>query len=49
MKKKYFTPEMEEVSVNEPVVLDLTESSGGSLSGCPDKECESDSCKSNFE
>jgi hypothetical protein len=49
MKKKYFTPEMEEVSVNEPVVLDMQEGSGGNLSGCPTEQCNEDNCPEDFE
>ena len=49
MKKKYFAPEMEEVSVNEPVVLSMQEGSGGNLSGCPTKTCDTDGCPENFE
>ena len=46
MKKKYFTPEMEEMDVEHPVLL-LAE--GGDcpgdsetepIVGCPDKECD---------
>lgn len=37
MKKKYFAPEIEEVNLDEPVVLQTEESSGGE-SGTNDKE-----------
>ena len=29
MKKKYFAPEMEELELDEPLVLDTEEASGG--------------------
>lgn len=37
MKKKYFTPEMEEMKLDEPVVLGVEEGSGGE-SGAHDEE-----------
>jgi len=37
MKKKYFAPEMEELKVDEPIVLD-TEVSSGAESGTHDEE-----------
>jgi hypothetical protein len=39
MKKKYFTPEMEELEMDEPVVLD-TEVASGAESGTHDEEGE---------
>ena len=44
MKKKYFAPEMEEVTVDEPVVMAMEEGSGADLVGCPTKTCDGDSC-----
>ena len=38
MKKKYYAPEMEELKLDEPVVLDESVSSTTSESGCPDNE-----------
>lgn len=49
MKKKYFAPEMEEVKADEPVVLDMTESSGGSMVACPTETCTDDSCPSDSD
>ena len=44
MKKKYFAPEMEEVKVDGPVVMEMKEGSTGSMKGCPTETCDSDSC-----
>lgn len=49
MKKKYFTPEMEEVMVEEPVVLAMGDTEGGNIGSCPDKVCEDDSCPDDFD
>ncbi len=44
MKKKYFAPEMEEVKLDDPVVLAMGDTEGGSIGSCPSKECTSDEC-----
>ena len=45
MKKKYFAPEIEEIKVEEPVLLDgLSEGSTGSTTGCPTYQCNGDGC-----
>ncbi len=44
MKKKYFAPEMEEVKVDEPVVMQMEEGSTKDMTGCPKDVCTSDSC-----
>ena len=44
MKKKYFAPEMEELKVEEPVVLDMNEGTTGNMTGCPDDKCTVDDC-----
>lgn len=46
MKKRYFAPEIEEIKVEDPVVLDMTESSNTGLSGCPNDGCSGDNCPS---
>ena len=35
MKKKYFTPEMEEIKMDEPIVLDDSQTSTSGESTCP--------------
>ena len=44
MKKKYFAPEMEEVKVEEPVVMDMSADSGKDMGACPTKGCDADDC-----
>lgn len=36
MKKKYFTPEMEEIKMDEPIVLEENPASTTGEGGCPD-------------
>lgn len=44
MKKKYFAPEMEEVKVEDPIVLDMSADSGKDMGACPTKTCAGDTC-----
>ena len=47
MKKQYFTPEMEEVELDGPVVLDFQEDSNCTSMlppGCPYQTCAEDNC-----
>ena len=47
MKKKYFTPEMEEVELDGPVVLDIEEGSSCESfmpPACPYEGCSSETC-----
>ncbi len=44
MKKKYFAPEMEEVKVEDPIVLDMSADSGKDMGACPTKSCDGDTC-----
>ncbi len=44
MKKKYFTPELEEVKIDGPVLLEMGETSPGTIPACPTKSCEADDC-----
>lgn len=44
MKKKYFTPEMEELTVDEPVVMQMEEGSTKDMTGCPTDKCTEDNC-----
>jgi hypothetical protein len=44
MKKKYFAPEMEEVKVEDPIVLDMSADSGKDMGACPTKTCDADTC-----
>lgn len=44
MKKKYFAPEMEELKVEEPVVLDMQDGTQVNIGGCPSKGCDPDNC-----
>lgn len=48
MKKQYFTPEMEEVELDGPVVLDIEEGSACTAfmpPACPYEICGSDECE----
>lgn len=38
MKKKYYAPEMEELKLDEPIVLDENVGSTENEPGCPDNE-----------
>lgn len=43
MKKKYFTPEMDEVKLDSPVVLQFDEPSGEEIIIC-NETCSEDTC-----
>lgn len=49
MKKNYVAPEMEELKIGDPIVLDMTESSGGSIVACPTKTCDTDTCTDDMD
>lgn len=51
MKKKYFTPEMEELEFDVPVVLGLEEGScpDDDMKLCPTKGCDGDTCPDDVE
>ena len=49
MKKKYFAPEIEELKMDEPFVLNEQEASQTSEGICTTDLCNSDTCKRNYD
>lgn len=49
MKKNYVAPEMEEVKVSDPIVLDMSVGSGADMTACPTKTCDTDTCTDDMD